>query len=91
MLLIKDYKLSLYLNIAVCSLKTKQFPSSISACEESLRLDNRNVKAYYLRARSWILDINSGVDELKLAIDDLWTALMLNPGHKTIKEQLAKV
>lgn len=71
----------MYLNIAVCSLKLKEFQTGIYACEEALKLDNWNVKAYYLRARSWILDINSGVDELKLAIDDLWAALMLNPGH----------
>jgi hypothetical protein len=31
------------------------------------------------------------VDELKLAIDDLRAALILNPGHKPIKEQLIKV
>jgi len=79
------------LNIAVCSLKTKEFSNAIHACEEALKLDNKNVKGYYLRARGWILDINSGVEELKLAIDDLRAALLLNPGHKPIKEQLAKV
>jgi len=81
----------MYSNIAVCLLKVKEFSNAILACEEVLKLDNRNVKAYYLRAWSRILDINSGIDELKLAIDDLWAALMLNPGHKPIKEQLVKV
>ena len=81
----------MFSNIAVCSLKIKEFTTAISACEEVLKLDNWNVKAYYLRARSRILDINSGVEELKLAIDDLRAALMLNPGHKPIKEQLVKV
>lgn len=76
----------MYSNIAVCSLKIKEFSNAILACEEVLKLDNWNVKAYYLWAWSWILDINSGIDELKLAIDDLWAALMLNPGHKPIKE-----
>jgi hypothetical protein len=37
---IKEIKLNSYLNISVCCLKTKQFTTAISACEEALRIDN---------------------------------------------------
>ena len=37
---IKDFKLNMYSNIAVCSLKIKEFSNAILACEEALKLDN---------------------------------------------------
>ena len=43
----REIKLKLYLNIAVCSLKLKQFSDSLKACNEALKLDIKNVKGYY--------------------------------------------
>ena len=84
-------KLKLYLNISICSIKLKEFNTSLKACDEALRLDTKNVKGYYLKARSRILDINSGVDELKLAVKDLKEGLKIDPENKPIIEQLHKV
>ena len=84
-------KLKLYLNISICSIKLKEFNTSLKACDEALRLDTKNVKGYYLKARSRILDINSGVDELKLAVRDLKEGLKIDPANKPIIEQLHKV
>lgn len=88
---IKSLKLNCYLNIAVCALKVKKFSEGIKACEESIKLDNKCVKAYYLRARCRVVDINSGVEDLNLAIEDFRAALVLNPDNKPIKNQLIQV
>lgn len=61
------------------------------ACEEALKLDTQNVKGYYLKARSRILDINSGVEELKLAVRDLKEGLKIDPENKPIINQLQKI
>lgn len=90
-LLIKDFKLQSYLNIGVCSLKTKDYYNGVKSLEEALKLSPNSVKALYLRARCRITDINSGVDELKLAIQDLKAALVLEPNNKSIADQLNKV
>lgn len=84
-------KLKLYLNISICSIKLNEFSTSLKACDEALKLDTKNVKGYYLKARSRILDINSGVDELKLAVRDLKEGLKIDPANKPIIEQLHKV
>jgi hypothetical protein len=68
----------------------KEFPVSLIACEEALKLDTKNIKGYYLKARSRILDINSGVDDLKLAVRDLKEGLKIDPTNKPIITQLSK-
>jgi len=82
---IKSLMLNCYLNIAVCALKTKKFSEGIKSCEASIKLDRKCVKAYYLRARCRVININSGVEELNLAIEDFRAALILNPDNKLIK------
>jgi hypothetical protein len=69
----------------------KEFSTSLKACEEALKLDTKNVKGYYLKARSRILDINSGVEELKLAVRDLKEGLKIDPENKPIVNQLQKI
>ena len=88
---IRDIKIKLYLNISICSIKMKEFPTSLRACEEALKLDTKNIKGYYLKARSRILDINSGVDDLKLAVRDLKEGLKIDPTNKPIINQLQKI
>lgn len=56
-----------------------------------MKLDTKNIKGYYLKARSRILDINSGVDELKLAVRDLKEGLKIDPTNKPIISQLQKI
>ena len=56
-----------------------------------IKIDRSNFKAYYLRARSRILNTNSGIDELQYAIDDLREALVLNPNNPSAKTQLTRM
>jgi len=84
-------KIKLYLNISICSIKMKEFSTSLKACDEALKLDTKNIKGFYLKARSRILDVNSGVDELKLAVRDLKEGLNIDPTNKPIISQLQKI
>ena len=79
--MIVELKVDLLLRIASYNIELKDFPTGLSACREVLKLDRQNVKAYYLSARSRILNTNSGIDELQLAIDDLREALVINPNN----------
>lgn len=88
---LRDVKIKLYLNISICSIKMNEYQTSLRACEEALKLDTKNVKGYYLKARSRILDINSGVDDLKLAVRDLKEGLKIDPTNKPIISQLQKI
>ena len=56
-----------------------------------MKLDTKNVKGYYLKARARILDINSSVDDLKLAVRDLKEGLKIDPENKSIISQLQKI
>lgn len=88
---IREMKITMYLNISICSLKLQDFKASLFACEEALKLDMKNVKGYFLRARSRILDINSSVDDLKIAIKDLKEGLKIDPSNKPIIRELQKM
>ena len=61
---VKKIKVSTYLNIAACNIKTKVFKEAVLACDEALKLDPNNLKALYRRARATALPINAGVPEL---------------------------
>ena len=66
-----DLKLVSYLNIAACNLKLKEFDHVLLACDEALKMDPRNVKALYRKAKARIQNVNSGVEELESAMKDL--------------------
>lgn len=69
--IIHDIKISMYLNIAACNIKCKSWKEAIAACEEVLKLDKTNFRAYYRRSRATSLPINAGVPDLQKAIKDL--------------------
>lgn len=58
----------MYLNIAACNIKTKDFETSISASNEALKLDPYNQKGLFRRARAKALPINSGVEDFRAAL-----------------------
>ena len=86
--IIGSLKVDILLRIASYNIKLKDFPTALSACREVIKIDRSNFKAYYLRARSRILNTNSGIDELQYAIDDLREALVLNPNNPSAQTQL---
>lgn len=72
---IKELKFVCYLNIAICSIKTKEYEAAIESCDEALKIEPNSVKAHFRRAKARIENINSGVDELNIAMDDLQRAI----------------
>ena len=75
--MIHDIKISLYLNIAACNIKCKAWTEAVAACEEVLKLDKTNFRAFYRRARATSLPINAGVPDLQKSIKDLDQVLEL--------------
>lgn len=68
----------MFLNIAACNIRIKDYETAYDACNEALKLDPYNIKALYRRAKSKALPINSGVEEFREALTDLKTVLELD-------------
>jgi len=88
--MIQAMKVALYNNLAACYLSLNDLANARAACDEALLLDPSQAKALYRRAKAWISDINSGIDEYKLAIEDLKKALELSPNDSAIHQTLVK-
>lgn len=72
----------MYLNIAACNIKTKDYETAVAACNEALKLDPYNVKALYRRARAVAMPINSSVEDFRNAITDLKRIIeVIDPNH----------
>jgi tetratricopeptide (TPR) repeat protein len=84
-------KLALYLNIAACNIKTKDFETAVAACIEALKLDPYNVKALYRRARAVALPINAGVEDFRTAIVDLKRIVEVDPSHAPAQRELRRL
>lgn len=59
------------MNISACNIKSKNYDAAVLAAEEVLKLEPKNLKALYRRARATALPINAGVPELRKALKDL--------------------
>lgn len=73
-----------YCNIALVSIKAKVYGVAIDACNESLSIDSKNIKALYLRSRARVLPKSSGALEQKRAIIDLESAIQIDPRNATV-------
>ena len=80
-----------YNNIAIVSTKLQDYTLAISACNHALEMDEKNDKAYYLRAQARLAPVNSGTAEQVLAKSDLQTALQCNPHNKQARKQLERL
>jgi len=49
----KKIKLDLHLNISLCWMKLDDVDQSLRACNEALKLDEKNAKALYRRAKAY--------------------------------------
>lgn len=50
---ISNLKKTIYVNIAIACNKTKDYQAAILACEKSLAIDNKNIKAFSNRATAY--------------------------------------
>lgn len=81
----------MFLNIAACNIKTKDFETAVAACDEALKLDPYNIKALYRRARGRALPINSGVEDFRMALADLKRLIELDPNNKPANRELKRL
>nr|KAE8947094.1 hypothetical protein PF009_g3292 [Phytophthora fragariae] len=84
-------KISCYLNIAVAKFKLKEYPVCIRACDDTLELDPKNVKAYYRRAQALITPASSGALEFDRAIEDLQKAYAIDPENRGVRKMLREL
>jgi cyclophilin family peptidyl-prolyl cis-trans isomerase len=83
---LKEVFIPLYLNLALCCLKTQRFAETITSCGEVLEVDPKNVKALCRRASARIEN-----QELGAAKRDLLVALSVEPNNKEVSEKLEVV
>ncbi len=81
---IKKMKISALLNIALCDLNSGKFQEVRLACDEVLKLDPRNVKAFYRKAKSY-LDCKSSIHEDHiLALQEIESALKIDSSNESL-------
>lgn len=81
---------SLFLNLAAVYLKCDYPDEAIRSCDEALKLDKRNTKALYRKAKAYMQYQQLKVENWKLAIEHLETALREEPNHPEILSVLQK-
>lgn len=82
---------TLHSNRAQALLNLGHFPQALVDCEEAVRLDSSNVKAYLRRARALIQLADGSAEKLQDAIASLEKVLELEPMHKQASEELSKL
>ena len=76
------------LNISLVYLITKDYDNTRKACDEVLKLEPNNVKALYRKARSYIDDPKSLIEQYNLAEKLLEQACKIKPDNLEIKNAL---
>lgn len=77
--------LKCYINIAVTALKMEWYKVALDACNSVLTMDNRNVKALFLRCKVRTVPKFSNSSDLQLALQDLDYAIKIDPGNISIR------
>lgn len=86
----KTLKLALYLNMAICYLRLNDSKNSKAACEEALKIDPKNTKALYRRAKAITADINSTIDDYRAGLEDLNKAAAIDPSNTDIQQEIVR-
>jgi len=88
---VRNLKVLLYNNLAASYLKLNDSPSAKAACDEALRLDPKQTKALYRRARAIISVEKVSYDEYSAAYEDLKVAIALTPNDANLLQLKTKV
>ena len=81
---IRELNMIISSNLALCSLKTKNYVEAKKYAHEALQVDERNVKALFRRGQALF-----HLDESELAKSDFMTVLKFEPNNEAAKQQLA--
>jgi len=87
---VKDCLLAAYLNIAFCNIKLERWKEAILACDEVLKIDNKNIKALYRKAVALTLPAGSDFSDFKEAVGLLSTASKADPKNNAVKQKLTE-
>jgi len=79
---LEQFLVTIYNNIALTMMKTNEYQTATQACDYALEIDNKNDKAFYLRALARLAPKNASATDEELAIVDLRSAVMNNPSNK---------
>ena len=83
---LQDLKKTVLLNIAVVCLKSGDFRETLLNCGKAIDLDEKVVKAYYLRAQAF-----SKLHQYDDATIEIKEAIKLSPGDKALREEFDKI
>ncbi|XP_051563296.1 mitochondrial import receptor subunit TOM34-like [Myxocyprinus asiaticus] len=75
-----------YTNRALCYLSLKMYKEVISDCDEALKLDSANIKAFYRRAQAY-----KELKNKKLCVEDLNSLLKIEPNNTAAQKLLLEV
>jgi peptidylprolyl isomerase len=83
---LRQLKLQIFSNLAMCDLKAQDWSSAITNCNEALKIDPVNIKALFRRASA---RLSYGI--LEDAMKDVQKGLEIEPGNKDLKTLEAKI
>lgn len=83
--LVRSFKTSCYINLALCYSKLGEQDQCIRACDDALALDPRKVKALYRRALARLKGKNIQPEDERSALQDLSLALELEPTNEAVR------
>lgn len=83
---IDSLKLPLYLNIAACQMKFREYHNVINNCTKVLGIENANTKALYRRSLAY-----TELNEFELAINDAKNGLAVDQNNQAFEKQLFKI
>lgn len=82
---VRSFKASCYMNLALCYSKLGEQDHCIRACDDALALDPRKVKALYRRAMARLDGKSCEPENERSALQDLSLALELEPTNEAVR------